>query len=108
MRVLVFEDNLMWSARLKQSLTALKHEPVMLSRVPAELPLAEAAIVNLGSQSMHAQELVPKLKLAGVFVIAHAGHKEKELQQLGKDLGCDRLASNSQLTFKLADLLPRV
>lgn len=106
MTVLVFEDNLMWSARLRQSLRALGHEATMLASLPEELPDADAAIVNLGSAKIDPTQLVERLKAAGIYVIAHAGHKEKELRQLGKDLGCDRLASNSELTFRLGDLLP--
>lgn len=96
----------MWSARLAQSLKALGHEATVLARTPEQLPQAEAAIVNLGSSD--AASLVPLLKGAGIYVIAHAGHKEKQLHELGRDLGCDRLASNSELTFKLEGLLPRI
>jgi len=94
----------MWSARLLQSLRALGHAGLVLTSVPNELPEARAAIVNLGSPN--AAMLVPKLKEKGIYVIAHAGHKEKDLRELGNQLGVDRLASNSELTFKLADLLP--
>ena len=38
-------------------------------------------------------------------MIAHAGHKEKELLELGKDLEVDRLATNSELTYKLPQIL---
>lgn len=106
MRVLVFEDNLMWSARLKKTISSLGHEAVLLPSIPLEIPEAEAAIVNVGSASLDPRVLVPRLKDAGIYVIAHAGHKEKELQELAKDLGCNRLASNSELTFKLDKLLP--
>ena len=104
MHVLIFENNLMWSARLVKSLQALGHTAQVLPASPENLPEAQAAIVNLGSPE--AANLVPTLKAQGIYVIAHAGHKEKELRQLGKDLAVDRLASNSELTFKLAQLLP--
>ncbi len=99
--VLIFEDNLMWSARLKQSLTALGHSAKVLTRIPAELPAADVAILNLGSSSLSAETLVPLLKEHGVKTIGHAGHKETELQQYGRDAGCDVLTTNSELTFKL-------
>ena len=108
MRILVFEDNLMWSARLKKTINSLGHETILLGSIPAALPSADAAIVNLGSSTMDAQLLVPKLKEAGVYVVAHAGHKEKQLQELGKTLACDKLASNSELTFKLKEILDLV
>ena len=107
MTILVFEDNLIWSARLAKTVQALGHQPMVLSRVPAELPEAEAAIVNLGSRQIKPPELIPRLKQAEIYVIAHAGHKETELLKLGKQLGCDRLATNGELTFKLGQLLPK-
>lgn len=105
MRILIFEDNLMWGLRLAKSATAFGHEATVLSKIPAEIPNAELAIVNLGSTTMPASELVPKLKAASLKVLAHAGHKEKELLALGKDLACDRLATNSEITNKLEQIL---
>jgi hypothetical protein len=108
MRIFVFEDNLMWSSRLLQTLKALGHEPVLRTTIPAESEGAEAAIVNLGSLRIPTAELIPKLRELGVHVIGHAGHKEKELMQFGKDAGCDTLATNSELTFKIESLLAKV
>jgi hypothetical protein len=105
MRVLVYEDNLMWSSRLVKSLKALGHEALLRTKLPAEIEEADAAIVNLGSASIPAAELIPMLKERGIHVIGHAGHKETELIQFGKDAGCDTLATNSQITFKLEELL---
>lgn len=106
--VLVFEDNLMWSARLKQSLVALGHTALVISRLPAEIPTADVAILNLGSTSLDAQTLVPLLKAKSIVTIGHAGHKEKERQLYGKESGCDFLTTNSEITFKLAELLLRI
>ena len=108
MKVLVFEDNLIWSSRLLKSLRALGHEPVLLSAVPEELGGATVAIVNLGSPSLKPGEIVPILVGQGVHVVGHAGHKEKELHALGKAAGCQTLASNSEITFKIEALLNRV
>jgi len=107
MTILIFEDNLMWSSRLRQTLTALGHTGVVLSKVPAELPAAEVAIVNLSGR-FDVSALVPRLKAAGLYVIGHAGHKEKDLQKLGMELGCDKMSSNSELTFKIEGLLASV
>lgn len=104
MKVWVFEDNLMWSSRLAQSLRALGHEPVVTTSVPEGA--AEAAIVNLGSPGL--KDLMPRLRELGVYTIGHAGHKEKDLLQLGREAGCDAIATNSELTFKIESLLGRV
>lgn len=105
MRVLIYEDNLMWSARLRGSVQALGHEAVVVDKMPESLPAGEVAIVNLGSDRLPATELVPRLKAAGVHVVGHAGHKERPLTQLGNDLGCDQVVSNSTITFHLAKVL---
>jgi len=101
MKVWIFEDNLMWSARLAQSVKALGHEPSVVTAVPDGA--ADAAIVNLSSPAFVA--LVPSLREHGVYTIGHAGHKEKDLLKLGAEAGCDKVATNSELTYKIGDLL---
>jgi hypothetical protein len=96
-KVLLLESNLMWSARLAKSLVALGHEVVKAD--------PEVAIINLGELGDRSASIVSELHRKGVKVIAHAGHKETELLSIGRESGADMLATNSQLTFKLADLL---
>lgn len=101
MKVLVLENNLMWSSKLHRTLGHFGHEATVATTVPAE-PW-DVAIVNLGVESLRAS--IPSLVQTGVFVIGHAGHKEKDLQQIGRELGCHKLATNSELTFKIENLL---
>ena len=105
MTVLIFEDNLMWAPRLAKSVAAFGHHPVVISKMPSELPFGDVAVINLGSRAMLPSDLVPKLKEAGIRTIAHAGHKETELLELGKGLGCDRLATNGEITHKIGQIL---
>lgn len=107
MKVLVIEDNLMWASRLAKSVTALGHIPVLVGSKPESPQACEVAIVNLGSPSLPPEDLVPLLKSWGLKIVAHAGHKEKLLLELGKNLDCDVLATNSELTWKLKDVLSR-
>jgi ketopantoate hydroxymethyltransferase len=99
MKLLIFESNLFWSTRLVHSARALGHEALVVSE-PQE---GDAAIVNLGAPNV--QMLIEELKRRGIYVIGHAGHKEKDLHALGREAGCDKLATNSELTFKLGSLL---
>ena len=99
--MLVYEPNLFWSARLLKSLKSLGHEP-SLETQPKE---GDVALVNLGAAELGPATLVEELRGRGVYVIGHAGHKEKELRELGRNAGCDRIASNSEMTFKLDSLL---
>jgi hypothetical protein len=105
MKVLIFEDNLMWSVKLQKTVKGLGHEGQVLAKIPAEIPSAEAAIVNLGSETMGVDALLPLLREAGVWVVGHAGHKEKGLLQSGREAGCDLVVTNSVLTFKLDQVL---
>lgn len=103
MTVLVVEDNLLWSERLKKSLLSLGHEALVVAPSAADRPGCDVAIVNLSQSS--AGEEVRRLKSMGAWVIGHAGHKERDLISAGKEYGCDRVASNSELTYKLEKLL---
>lgn len=108
MLVLIFETNLLWSARLVRTLKSLGHEPMLRGRMPESSEGAEVAIVNLGDSELDASELIARLHELGVKTIAHAGHKEKELHDLGRRAGADLLATNGKLTFKLDELLAQV
>ena len=102
MRVLVLEENLMWSSRLRQTLTAFGHEAIVATSPQP----CDVAIIGLERKSM--SEDVAELKRLGVFVIGHAGHKEKELHAAGREAGCDRLATNGELTHKLPQILDQI
>ncbi|MCC7434654.1 MAG: hypothetical protein IT363_08200 [Methanoregulaceae archaeon] len=105
MRVLVLESNLMWSVKLSKALTALGHEPTVAAH-PIEGAF-ELAVVNLGEAGVDWPARVAELHARGMRIVAHAGHKEKELHELGRQAGCDVLATNSELTHKLADVVAR-
>lgn len=106
MRILILENNLMWSERLRRGCKGLGHEPILVDRPdPQILPDADAAILNLGISEWPLDEIVAALKSNGCRIIAHAGHKEKELLDLGRALEIDRLATNSELTHKLDRIL---
>lgn len=98
----------MWSSRLVKSVNGLGHEAVLKTQATEEPEQADAAIVNLGSSTLKPEHLVPQLSRAGIKVIGHAGHKEKELHEIGRDLGCHLLVTNSELTHKLPQILQKV
>ena len=108
MQVLVFEDNLIWSSRCLQSLRNLGHAPVLLKELPDDLPCAQAAIVNLSSPTIPVEPIIAALKVAGIYVIGHAGHKENPQLDKGREAGCDAVVSNSTITYKLAEVLAAI
>lgn len=105
MKVLVFEDNLFWSARLQKTLYAMGHECEVLAAIPDSARDARVALVNLGLRIVEPAQLVPQLKALGIYVVGHAGHKETKLRKQGREMECDRIASNSEMTFKLGRIL---
>lgn len=109
-KVAIFESNLLWSVRLRKNLGDLGFQAEVFGKgsTPDAASGFDAAIVNLADANYPVADLVTGLRELGVKVIGHAGHKEKELHQLGRDIGCDLLATNSQLTHKLGWLLEQL
>lgn len=106
MKILVCEYDLMWSSRIMKTLKELGHDPCLSG--DGSLPdgdLPEAAIVNLSSQRYDPAGLIASLREKGIKVIAHAGHKEKQLLAVGESSLADRTASNSEVAHRLAFLL---
>ncbi len=107
MNVLVFENNLLWSAKLKLGLQALGHQATVISGNLPDSIEADLAIVNLSQPQPPSKYLIDQLKSRNVTVIAHAGHKEKQLLQLGQEAGADILATNGELSGKLQEVIGR-
>jgi hypothetical protein len=103
MRVLIVERNLIWGPRLANGARAAGHEATLTGSLPDPLEF-DVAILNLADAQ---PGWVECLHAAGVKVIAHAGHKEGEKLLSGKEMGCDIVATNSEITNKLSALLDR-
>lgn len=108
MTVLILEDNLLWSARLKRTLEGLGHRAVVASPLAANLPEADAAIVNLSAAAPNLDAVVSALRERGIHVIGHAGHKEREVHESAAAALCDQVLTNSQATYKLEAALALV
>lgn len=104
MRIAVYDENLMWTSRLRLTIEGAGHTALIIKQRGETLP-ADVAIVNLSSTVFPAAELVPLLQAAQTKVIAHAGHKERPLHTIGNELGCDLVVSNSSITNHLVKLL---
>jgi hypothetical protein len=101
MKVWIFESNLIWSSRFLNTVKGSGHEGLVVSLIPDGT--ADVAIVNLGDPSV--SEIAAGLAERGIYTIAHAGHKEKELMELGRQIKVDRIATNSEITNKLPQML---
>lgn len=85
------------------SVKGLGHEGHVVTNLPDGT--ADVAIINLSDQNV--AEVAAKLAEKGIYTIAHAGHKEKDLIALGKQIHVDRVATNGEITKKLDVLLNR-
>ncbi len=98
MTVLILDKNLIWSARLQKAAETLGHLAVI-----GEANMdADVAILPLRPGCA---DTVYDLHARGIKVVGHAGHKEKDLLYMGKTAGCDAVVTNSELTFKLDQVL---
>ena len=109
----IYENNLLWSQRLKLSLADCGDEleifskPLQAGTFEQEHALANVriAIVNLGSNQYDAPQLIQFLKRNHVKIIAHAGHKEGTLLDAGKTFGADLVVTNRELTVRASALV---
>ena len=101
MKVLLLEDNLMWSVKVRNGLETLGHK-VTVATQPME---ADIAIVNLGARAFDPIEAVKQLKKQGTTTVGHVGHKEKDLWEKGEKAGCDKVVSNGTLANRLESVM---
>ena len=104
MKVLLLEDNLMWSVRVRKGLESLGHK-VTVATEPSE---ADLAIVNLGARAFDPFAAIATLKKGGTTVIGHVGHKEKDTWKRGEEAGCDKVVSNGTLANRLKAVIDDV
>jgi hypothetical protein len=105
MRILILEDNLLWSIKLAKALSVLGH----VAKVDTNPSNAEGsfdlAIVSLADPRLCNALVVGILQGRGTRVMGHAGHKEKNLFRLGREIGIDHLVTNGMLSKRLAKVV---
>lgn len=107
MKAIVLDSNIFWIRRLQKSIEALGHECVIQLK-PSELIGGDVVIVNLGERSFDVFETIKGFRDRGLPVIAHVGHKEKDLIHKGYACGANIVSSNGEITFHLEKLLEQV
>jgi hypothetical protein len=104
LNVLIIEDNLLWSTRVANALKIAGHSYQLADALPP-VTNADLAIVNLSLSKSDPFVCIESLVRLGMPILAHAGHKEKELWQKARASGCEKVVSNSELVNKLGQLL---
>lgn len=107
MKIAVIDSNIFWTRRLQKSIEALGHECVIQLK-PSGLIEGDVVILNLSEENFDVFEIIKIFRDNGVPVIAHVGHKEKELIKRGYASGADIVSSNGEITFHIEKLLEQV
>ncbi len=104
-KVLVIEPDLLWSSRISQTLKASDIPFQLASKVPDSAEGIAVAIVPLSCKLLSPEACIPALLHLGIPVIAHAGHRDAELLQLGRDLNATQVVTNGSLARSLPTIL---
>lgn len=95
----------MWSVRLQKGVVALGHEAEVVTGLEESHLLAELAMVPLSNPGFELEPVLSQLNSAGILVLGHAGHKEKEAMKEGKTLGVDLVVTNGFLASNLDEVM---
>jgi hypothetical protein len=102
-KILLYEDNLLWSARLAVAARSAGHQVSVKTR--PDLEPGEVAIIDLGSVLLTPLDLIPKLAEQGTVVLGHIGHRETTLIEAALKAGCKYVASNGEISKKFPEML---
>lgn len=104
MTLLLFEDDLMWSSRIRVAAQELGIVTIVVRNLET-IPQGDVAIFNLSHRSLQPDAVRARLKESNTPCIAHAGHKEKPKLDEARRLGFDRIATNGEVSRRLLQLL---
>jgi CheY-like chemotaxis protein len=110
--ILVAGDDLLFATRIEEALTQRGHRPRVVRTTSAfqnalrERP--DAAIVNLASE-MDAIEAIRRAKADAatrtIPVLGFCGHADAARRRAAQEAGCDRVATNGEISSNLPRLL---
>lgn len=105
-KIAVIDNNLFFSAKLRESLRNLGLEAeIVLPSQPLDETFA-GAVINLSAKGLDAVRVTGALKKAGPFpVIGFGRHTDEELLRQGREAGCDPVVTNGRLFSDLAGVL---
>jgi hypothetical protein len=107
-KVVILENDLMWSVRLQKRMQSLGYDAQVIDRWTDEIPYTDIAVINMRSREFPLEKTVDLLKEKKVFILGHVGHKESDLILLGKNLNIDKIVTNSMMIHKLEEILKEI
>jgi len=111
--ILVADDDLLFSTRIESAVTGCGHRARVVRTVPAfQNALREgpdATIVNLAASQMDAVEAIRRAKTdpltRTIPVLGFCGHADASRRRAAQEAGCDRVATNGEVSNNLPRLL---
>lgn len=103
---LLFDDNLLTTARVRSQLQLHDYQVQVLKQLPAETQ-ADLVIVNLGSRSLPGIALIKSClqQFPQARVVGFCGHAEIAIRQEAKQAGLKRILTNDEALQNLAQSL---
>jgi DNA-binding NarL/FixJ family response regulator len=103
---LLFDDNLMTTARVRSQLQVVDYQVQVLRQLPDDAE-AQLIIINLGSRSLGGTELIKSClqQFPDGRVIGFCGHAEIEIRQAAKQAGLKRILTNDEALQNLVQSL---
>ncbi len=113
LRIVVADDDLLFSTRVASALTGCGHRPLVVRTAAAFREAlragAAAAIVNLASSPLDAVSAIRDAKadpaIRTVPVLGFCGHTDTARQAAARAAGCDLVATNGEVSNNLPRLL---
>jgi len=115
-KVLVLEDDLMFSVRIEKTLTHLGYAPSIFTHSAEAIAFAEQntlvlALVNFSSEQQSPGEVVKRIKAQPdpPPVLGYCSHVSMpQIRPNAMAAGCNLLVANSALTMRLPQLVAKV
>ncbi len=115
-KVLVLEDDLMFSVRIEKTLTHLGYAPSIFTHAAEAIAFAEQntlllALVNFSSEQQAPGEVVKRIKARPdpPPVLGYCSHVSMpQIRPNAMAAGCSLLVANSALTMRLPQLVAKV
>ena len=110
-RVVAFIPDLLFGSNVLGALSAAGHEPVLassLDAVRAELPGADALVVDLTADAGERIEQVGAIAHSGVKTIAFYSHVEADVRAQAEQAGFDLVVPRSRMAREGAALVTRL
>jgi CheY-like chemotaxis protein len=109
--VLALVNNLMFSVRIREVASPLGGIVTLVSsqeEIVEKLDIRPSLVIlDLAAVTEGWEDVVAKVKAAGVPVLAYGSHTDEALRQTAEAAGCDDVVASSKLKIELPNLLEK-